>query len=82
MPTVIIYWSPGRSDDQKAKVVADITHTLVEHGSARREDVLIIFQDILPGNAGRAGVISSAPQKATHHGEAPPNGVAEDDPVD
>lgn len=82
MPTVIIYWSPGRSDDQKAKVVADITNTLVENGSARREDVLIIFQDILPGNAGRAGVISGAPQKASHHAERLPNGAAEDDPMD
>jgi 4-oxalocrotonate tautomerase family enzyme len=55
MPTVIIYWSPGRVPDQKKKVIEEVTEVLVEHGSARREDVLIIFQDIQAGNAGRGG---------------------------
>ncbi|MEP7287242.1 MAG: 4-oxalocrotonate tautomerase family protein [Chloroflexota bacterium] len=61
MPTLIVYWSPGRTAEQKAIVVHEITETLVRHGGARREDVLIIFQDIEPGNAGRAGVILQPP---------------------
>ena len=61
MPTVIIYWSPGRSAQQKKQVVEQITETLVEHGSARREDVLIIFQDIQPGDAGRGGKMIGLP---------------------
>ncbi|HLY26546.1 MAG TPA: tautomerase family protein [Aggregatilineales bacterium] len=60
MPTVIIYWSPGRTEQQKGDVIRDITETLVTKGSARREDVLIIFQDIKPGDAGRAGRIIGA----------------------
>ena len=60
MPTVIIYWSPGRSDDQKAHVVHEITETLVSQGGARREDVLIIFQNIERGDSGRAGHILGA----------------------
>ncbi len=55
MPTVIIYWSPGRTHQQKADVIREVTDALVKHGSARREDVLILFQEILAGNAGRAG---------------------------
>lgn len=55
MPTVIIYWSPGRTQQQKNDVIHEITETLVSKGSARREDVLIIFQEINPGDAGRAG---------------------------
>jgi len=61
MPTVIIYWSPGRSERQKADVIHDITETLVEKGGARREDVLIIFQEIKPGDAGRGGHILGSP---------------------
>jgi len=70
MPTVMIYWSPGRSTDQKRRVIEEITHTLVEHGSARKEDVLVIFQDIQPGDAGRGGNIIGAPKTASSD-EAP-----------
>jgi 4-oxalocrotonate tautomerase family enzyme len=55
MPTVLVYWSPGRSSAQKARVIRGITDVLVEEGGARREDVTIIFQDIAPGDAGRGG---------------------------
>ncbi len=55
MPTVIIYWSPGRTPEQKAAVVREITDTLVEHGGAKRSDVLIILQNIEPGDAARGG---------------------------
>jgi 4-oxalocrotonate tautomerase family enzyme len=61
MPTVIIYWSPGRSEEQKADVIHELTETLVEKGGARREDVLIIFQEIQPGDAGRGGRVIGAP---------------------
>ena len=61
MPTVLIYWSPGRTEKQKAEVVHEITEALVKHGDARREDVLIIFQNIEPGDAARAGNILKPP---------------------
>lgn len=70
MPTVIIYWSPGRTEEQKTTVVREITEVLVEHGSAKREDVVIIFQDIQPGNAGRAGILLAPPKL----GETPGRG--------
>lgn len=59
MPTVIIYWSPGRSDQQKKAVIENITETLVEDGGARREDILVIFQNIEAGDFGRAGVVGA-----------------------
>lgn len=62
MPTVILYWSPGRSEDQKQAVVEGITRTLVEHGGARQEDVLVIFQNIEPGDFGRGGVMGVPPK--------------------
>ncbi len=64
MPTVIIYWSPGRTDEQKADVIHELTETLVEKGGARREDVLIIFQEIKAGDAGRGGRVIGSPLAA------------------
>jgi phenylpyruvate tautomerase PptA (4-oxalocrotonate tautomerase family) len=37
-----------------------MTDALVEKGNARREDVLIIFQDIQPGDSARGGVIAAS----------------------
>jgi 4-oxalocrotonate tautomerase len=59
MPTVIIYWSPGRTNEQKKAVIENITETLVEEGGARREDVLVIFQNIEAGDFGRAGIVGA-----------------------
>lgn len=60
MPTVIIYWSPTRTPEQKAEVVRAMTDALVEKANARREDVLIIFQNIESGDAARGGLITSS----------------------
>jgi 4-oxalocrotonate tautomerase family enzyme len=67
MPTVIIYWSPGRSEKQKKVVIENITETLVEYGGARREDVLVIFQNIEAGDFGRAGVVGAAARLNTEN---------------
>lgn len=61
MPTVIIYWSPGRTQEQKTAVIEGITDVLVEQGGAQRESVLVIFQNIESGDAGRAGKVIGAP---------------------
>ncbi|MBZ0296016.1 MAG: tautomerase family protein [Anaerolineae bacterium] len=61
MPTVMIYWSPGRNAEQKKAVIEGITDTLVTKGGARREDVLIVFQNIEPGDFGRGGVVGTPP---------------------
>lgn len=55
MPTVIVYWSPGRSQEQKQRVSQRIYETLVDDGGARPEDVLVIFQNIEPGDSARPG---------------------------
>jgi 4-oxalocrotonate tautomerase family enzyme len=68
MPTVIIYWSPGRTPRQKEDVIREITDTLVTKGNAVREDVLIIFQEIKPGDAGRGGRLLNSRQAAGDDG--------------
>ena len=70
MPTVLIYWSPGRSREQKAAVIEDVTTALVEKAGAKREDVLVIFQDIQPGDFGRGGVIASATPRSSGSSDA------------
>lgn len=57
MPTVIIYWSPGRSEAQKAAVARQITTSLVEDAGAKQSDVLIVFQNILAGDSVRGSQI-------------------------
>jgi 4-oxalocrotonate tautomerase len=69
MPTVIVYWAPGRTAEQKEAVVREVTETLVSRGGARREDVLIIFQDIQPGNSGRGGKMIVPPVMASSDGD-------------
>jgi phenylpyruvate tautomerase PptA (4-oxalocrotonate tautomerase family) len=75
MPTVIVYWSPGRTDEQKQRVARRMAQALVEDGAARAEDVLIIFQHIEAGNSARGrdllapGASSSAPSTAENHTE-------------
>ena len=69
MPTVFIYWSPGRTSAQKEQIVKSITESLVNEGEARREDVLIIFQNIENGDAGRGGEMLSAPSLKKDHRE-------------
>jgi 4-oxalocrotonate tautomerase family enzyme len=80
MPTVIIYWSQGRSREQKSTVIEEITDVLVKHGSARREDVLVIFQEIFPGNSGRAGRLIEPPvlQHDRNSGDDGANSPGED----
>ena len=63
MPTVLVYWYPGRDSEQKQKVAARITDALIEDGNAKRESILIIFQDITPDNTARGGQLQSLSQQ-------------------
>ena len=53
MPTIIIYWSPGRSPQEKQAVANGFIETLVDKGKAKRDDILIVFQNIEDGDAFR-----------------------------
>jgi len=54
MPTVIVYWSPTRTAEEKEAVAKEFIDTLVDKGNANRDDVLIVFQNIEDGDAFRA----------------------------
>ncbi len=74
MPTVIVYWSPGRTDEQKQQVARRIAEALVEEGKARVDDVLVIFQNIQPGDSARGPELLRASQASL-----PPHPPTQDD---
>ena len=46
MPVVRVSWFEGKSHDQKAKVVADITDTIVQNTGTDPKYIYVIFDDV------------------------------------
>jgi 4-oxalocrotonate tautomerase family enzyme len=65
MPTILVYWSEGRTPEQKAGVIDGIIDVMVERGGARPEDVVVILQDMEKGSMGRG-----TPASASHAEES------------
>lgn len=59
MPTIIVYWSPSRSSQEKQAVANGFIETLVDKGKANRDDILIVFQNIEDGDAFRGKTTSN-----------------------
>jgi 4-oxalocrotonate tautomerase len=57
VPNVTIEWLPGRTLEQKRKVIAGITDLLVEVADARREAVQVTFREMTKENWGRGGLL-------------------------
>ena len=59
MPVVTVQLWPGRTTEQKRKLVAAITQAMVEHAGCRATNLHVIIQDIPKdswGLAGRLGI--------------------------
>lgn len=46
MPVVSVSWFEGKSHDQKAKVAADITDTIVKNTGTDAKYIYVIFDDV------------------------------------
>mgnify|MGYP003392812457 CR=1 FL=1 len=46
MPVVRVSWFEGKSHDQKAKVAADITETIVKTTGTDAKYIYVIFDDV------------------------------------
>ena len=57
MPNVTIEWLPGRTLDQRRKLIAGITGLLVEAADARREAVQVTFREMTKETWGRGGLL-------------------------
>jgi 4-oxalocrotonate tautomerase family enzyme len=65
MPTILVYWSEGRSREQKARVIDGIVQVMVAQGGARPEDVVVILQDVDKGDIGRGTPASDDQSEAS-----------------
>jgi len=57
MPLVQITMLSGRTTEQKRKVVERITDAMVEEAGARREAVIVTFQEVSRESYASAGVL-------------------------
>ncbi len=57
MPVVTVQMWPGRTVEQKRKLVKAITDAMVEHAGAKPNNLHVIIQDVELENWGLAGVL-------------------------
>ena len=55
MPVVTVQMWPGRSVEQKRKLVAAITRAMVEHAGCKPDHLHVIIQDVPKDSWGLAG---------------------------
>src|SRR5215210_5304280 len=63
MVVVQVEWLAGRSPEQKAALVAEITDAVRRIGGAQQENVHVVLHDVPPSNWGRAGELIEPPQE-------------------
>ncbi|HKZ72730.1 MAG TPA: 4-oxalocrotonate tautomerase family protein [Steroidobacteraceae bacterium] len=66
MPVVTIQMWPGRSVEQKRRLVKAITAAMVEHADAKPDGLHVIIQEIPQDSWGRAGVLGIDRQGTKH----------------
>ncbi len=57
MPVVTVEMWPGRTVEQKRRLVAAITQAMVEHADAKPANLHVIIHDVALENWGHAGVL-------------------------
>ena len=63
MPTIIVEWAEGRTDEQKVQLVKEITEVVSRVAKAPPEAVSVIIHDNPAANTGRAGKLHHLDQK-------------------
>lgn len=62
MPIVKIELLPGRSDQAKAAIAAEITQTVARHTGAAPEHIYVMFGEVAPNNWAVAGKTFASPK--------------------
>ncbi len=70
MPRIIVQAFAGRTLDQKRVLISGITEAVVSSFKADPDDVIVVIQEMVPENYGRAGilradVVGSSPASGT-----------------
>jgi 4-oxalocrotonate tautomerase len=50
MPVVRVSWFEGKDEDQKAKVAAEITESIVKNTGTDANYIYVIFEDVAPSD--------------------------------
>ena len=61
MPVIRIELSAGRTQEQKQKVVDEVTQSMVVHCDCKPEAVHVVFMDVQPSDWAVAGKFLGAP---------------------
>lgn len=61
MPVVRVSWFEGKSHEQKAKVAAEITDSIVRNTGTVPEYIYVIFEDVKLGDWAGGGKLYSDP---------------------
>jgi 4-oxalocrotonate tautomerase len=59
MPIVKVNWLSGRTVEQKARIAAAITKSIVEVGGSKPEDVIVLFIDMPSTDIAKSGRLLS-----------------------
>ena len=59
MPTIMINWLEGKSDDVKRKVVKDIAEVIQKDVGVDPSNVTIIINDLKKNNFSKGGILAS-----------------------
>ncbi|MDB5593817.1 MAG: tautomerase enzyme family protein [Hyphomicrobiales bacterium] len=61
MPVVRVSWFEGKDHDQKQKVAAEITESIVRNTGTDANYIYVIFDDVAPSDWAGAGKLFGAP---------------------
>lgn len=65
MPVVRVSWFEGKSHDQKEKVAAEITESIVRNTGTDAAYIYVIFEDVKPANWAGSGKLFGPLPEAT-----------------
>lgn len=65
MPVVRVAWFPGKTHQQKAKVAAEITDSIVRNTGTDAKYIYVLFEDVKASDwAGEGKLFAQAPKRA------------------
>lgn len=63
MPVVRVAWFTGKTHQQKSKVAAEITDSIVRHTGTDAKYICVLFEDVKASDWAGAGRLFGAPPK-------------------
>jgi 4-oxalocrotonate tautomerase len=71
MPVVRVSWFEGKDHEQKSKVAAEITDSIVRNTGTDAKYIYVIFEDVKPSNWAGEGNLYGGPVSENPDGNCP-----------